>query len=220
MRRKALTAGAAVTALLALGACGGGTASQTSQAPQVSLTAPVDGATVVVSNIVVAGSVDPSATSVLVNGKHARVSHGAFRSPLHLRAGRNRITIVASEPGRPRAVMHISVSYRHSSVAEAFQSQAPPPSPGSGGAPTPPRLGRYPADVEQETMATCVNAAQTLPQDWANYYCQSVLACIEHHLSYRSYLELDRSIVLSRSTPGIHVVVSCVRATVSRMVNS
>jgi hypothetical protein len=93
---------------LAVG-CGG---SRTPATVNVSITAPVDGATVVVPRIVVLGTVEPRNAVVVVSGKRAQVEHGVFKRPLLLRGRLTRIKIVARAQGYVGSATDVYVTYK------------------------------------------------------------------------------------------------------------
>jgi hypothetical protein len=117
-------------------------------AVKVSLSAPVDGATVVVPGIVVLGTIEPKTAVVTVSGKPARVAGGTFRRDITLRKRRTRIAIVASARGYTRSTIVVFVTYvsnprsarAHAGIAIGKRSQ-PRPAPGgvaSAGSSLPP----------------------------------------------------------------------------------
>jgi hypothetical protein len=95
-----------------LGGCG--SASKPASAPvvRVSLTAPVDGATVAVPNIEVIGSIDPANAVVRVFGSRVKVVNGAFKQHLLLRNGLTRIRISARARGFTGTTTWVRVRFR------------------------------------------------------------------------------------------------------------
>lgn len=116
-RRLRLAALLFVACGMAVG-CGG---AATPSAVHVSITAPVDGATVVVPGIEVLGTIEPKNGVVTVSGKRAQVENGTFRRPMLLTTRLTRIKIVARARGYVDSTMEVSVSYQ------------PRPRPASGG---------------------------------------------------------------------------------------
>jgi hypothetical protein len=97
-----------IVACVVLSGCG---AAQTPGTVQLSLTAPVDGATVNVHGIVVLGTVRPKLAVVIMSGKRIRVINGTFKHPLVLRRRLTRIKVVARAAGYAGAATNISVRY-------------------------------------------------------------------------------------------------------------
>lgn len=83
-----------------------------SRAVQLALTAPTDGATVVVPKIDVLGNVAPDNGVVFVAGRRVRVTHGVFKSSLRLRTGTTRIKVEARASGYARTITWVNVRYR------------------------------------------------------------------------------------------------------------
>jgi hypothetical protein len=101
----------ALPLVVACGVVSGCGAAQTPGSVQVSLTAPVDGATVNVHRIVVLGTVRPKLAVVTVSGKRVRVINGTFRHPFVLRQRLTRIRVVASAAGLAGSATDISILY-------------------------------------------------------------------------------------------------------------
>jgi hypothetical protein len=138
----ALSVGCAVAA-----ACGSAAGPP---AVDVSLTAPVDGATVVVPGITVLGTIEPKTAVVTVAGKRAHVAGGLFMRVMFLRRKQTLIKIVVSAPGYTRFTTVVSVSYqpikrasRANVMRRATHKHSMPPSvrtkvPNTGGGGLPP----------------------------------------------------------------------------------
>jgi hypothetical protein len=110
MRGLVLTA-VAVLVSLALVGCGAA-AAPVPHVTSVSVTVPVDGATVATRNIEVVGAVLPQAARVRVAGRGIRVRAGAFKARMRLHAGVNRIRVFASARGYGHARTELTVRYR------------------------------------------------------------------------------------------------------------
>jgi hypothetical protein len=105
-----------------LGGCGSASKPASPPAVQLSLTAPVDGATVAVRNIDVLGTIRPNNAVVVVAGKRVRVVNGAFKQPLLLRRPLTRISVVVNASGYVGSTSWVTVHY------------VPAPAPASGSA--------------------------------------------------------------------------------------
>lgn len=103
------------TAVLLLVLCGllGGCAATTPSARgvHVSITAPTDGATVVVPHIVLLGTVHPKSAAVEVSGKRVDVNNGTFKRAVLLKRRLTHITIVARAPGALVSTTTLSIRY-------------------------------------------------------------------------------------------------------------
>lgn len=100
--------------LLALGVAGcGGEDRPPPDPPAVRLTisAPSDPSTVRTDSVELKGRVSPARASVLVLGKPARVSGGAFTADVSLDEGVNVIDVSATMPGRSAAFAALRVTY-------------------------------------------------------------------------------------------------------------
>jgi hypothetical protein len=118
MARRASLSFLALTLLLGcLGAGGCGKTDASRRAVRLTLTAPTDGAHLVVRNVLVIGTVEPSDAAVRVGGRRVHVSDGVFRHPMTLRSGLNHIRLTASEAGYDPATMRIAVRTSKSSRA-------------------------------------------------------------------------------------------------------
>lgn len=91
---------------LGLAACGssdeGQPAAQTTPVKPVAkltITSPIDGATVRTASVAVRGTVTPTGARVLVTGKPAQVTDGVFAATVALSSGENTIDVVATAPG-------------------------------------------------------------------------------------------------------------------------
>jgi hypothetical protein len=80
----------------------------------LSVSVPVDGATVAVPDIEVEGTVTPAAAFVQVAGHPVGVRGGEFSRAMLLHLGTNRIQIVAAAPGYPSTGSDLTVHYRAS----------------------------------------------------------------------------------------------------------
>jgi Glucodextranase, domain B/PASTA domain len=103
-----------IALLLALGIVGcGGDDPPPADPPAVRLTisAPPDSSTVKDDSVEVAGRVSPARASVLVVGKAAPVTGGAFSAKVRLKEGANVIDVAASMPGRSSAFAALRVNY-------------------------------------------------------------------------------------------------------------
>jgi len=106
----------------------GGSATATAPKVEVSLSAPTDGATVIVSRIEVLGTVAPDNAVLRVSGRHVRVRHGAFDTGISLRRGLTHIRIEARAAGFLSSSTVISVRYapRRSTPAGSLGGAAAP----------------------------------------------------------------------------------------------
>lgn len=96
--------------------CGADNRPSTPRQPvQLTLSAPLDGATTREASVQVSGVVVPAAARVLVVGERASVSEGRFSAAVALREGTNVIDIGASAPGRRATWRALRVS-RHSTI--------------------------------------------------------------------------------------------------------
>lgn len=127
MPLRSLSYGAlAVGACAALGGCG---SASPPASVQLSLTAPVNGATVVVPRIVVFGTIEPKNARVTVAGKTVQVSDGAFRQSLSLKKRLTTIDVRASASGYVGSSTEVEVHYAPAPPARAVRH----PQPGAGG---------------------------------------------------------------------------------------
>jgi hypothetical protein len=94
----------------------------------VSLVAPTDGATVIVSQITVLGTITPASAALRVSGRRVVVRHGSFTTPISLRKGITHISISASARGFVGSSTVISVRYTPRRVTQQASSGA-----GTGG---------------------------------------------------------------------------------------
>jgi hypothetical protein len=78
---------------------------------RVSVTAPVDGATVSVPDIVVLGTIEPKDAHVAVSGSRAQVSGGTFQHALSLHTRHTQIEIVGTARGYLRSMTIVSITY-------------------------------------------------------------------------------------------------------------
>jgi hypothetical protein len=92
-----------------LAGCAGTTPS--ARGVHVSITAPTDGATVVVPRIVLFGTVHPKSAAVEVSGTRVHVENGAFRRAVLLRRRLTHIKIVARAPGALASTTTLAVRY-------------------------------------------------------------------------------------------------------------
>jgi hypothetical protein len=105
----------ALCCLAALGGCG----SATRPAPppvRLAIDSPVDGTTTLGGQVLVSGTVTPGAATVLVGGRQASVSAGAFSARVAIRPGMNVIDVLAGAP-RAQAAMSALRVYRELPVA-------------------------------------------------------------------------------------------------------
>lgn len=129
---------------VAAGAAAGCGAASTPPTVQLSITAPVNGASVVVPGILVTGTVEPKNAAVTISGRNAQVKNGVFRSPILLRARLTRIRIAATAHGYVSSVTEVAVGYSpraSSRVSSSSSDQAPAAaatSAGSSGSTLPP----------------------------------------------------------------------------------
>lgn len=101
-------------ALLTTGACAAAVGCGSAKTPasvQLSLTAPVNGATVVVPKILMVGTIEPRDGHVMVAGKKVRVTNGAFRQPLFLTKRLTTIDVRVIAPRHVGARTEIAVHY-------------------------------------------------------------------------------------------------------------
>ena len=120
-----LLAALIVGAALMLGGCGANASNRT---VKLSVTAPTDGATVIVSHVYVFGSVDPPNAAVVVSGRRTSVTDGQFNRNVVLHHGLNHISLVATSPGRLGARVTTAVRSETSGhqVASSPVREAPP----------------------------------------------------------------------------------------------
>ena len=103
----------AVAVLVSLAPLGcGGAAAPVAHVTSVSVTVPVDGATVATRDIEVVGAVVPQAALVRMAGRGIRVRAGAFRARMRLHTGVNRIRVFASARGYGHARAELTVRYQ------------------------------------------------------------------------------------------------------------
>jgi len=110
---------------LAVSGCGG---SSGPRAVQVSLIAPTNGATVLVSRLYVTGSVQPADAKVVVAGRAVRNHDGRFGRWIPLRPGVTHIRIAARAPGYIGDTTEVAVRRAPASPArkqQAAQQLAP-----------------------------------------------------------------------------------------------
>jgi hypothetical protein len=111
-----------------------GTTPDTSRV-HVSVTAPTDGATVVVPRIVLLATVEPRTAVVEVSGRRVRVTNGVFKRAVLLRRRLTHIKIVARAPGAVASTTTLSIRYtpprrRASRGARAGSRSGSPLTPG------------------------------------------------------------------------------------------
>jgi hypothetical protein len=94
---------------LALGACGETPRPATEPRVKLKLDAPDNGGSILADRVAVRGSVTPADADVLVGGKDAEVSDGAFTAEVVLQPGGNVIDVTASSPGRRPATDAVRV---------------------------------------------------------------------------------------------------------------
>jgi hypothetical protein len=142
--------GFAVVALasLILAGCGG---TSGPHAVRLSLTAPVDGATVGVTRIEVLGTIDPKSAVVVVNGRPVRVIAGSFRQSIVLHNRLTRIRIVASAHGFVRSTAVVSVHYN----PRVLPAASPAPAAATRPVPVAPAATNLPTPAESDFMAGC-----------------------------------------------------------------
>lgn len=88
--RLSITIAFVVASAAAAGGCGGGKdVAAPPPAVRLSLTAPVDGARVDVSRLLVFGTVDPAAAAVRIDAVRVKLVHGSFRHWMPLAQGRD-----------------------------------------------------------------------------------------------------------------------------------
>jgi hypothetical protein len=118
---------------------------------QVSITAPVDGATVVVPGIVVLGTIEPKNAEVLVSGRRANVQDGVFKLPITLRARLTRINIVARARGFVSSTTQVRVTYAPNRPRSPRSRRSVAPNLGNAG-------GGLSAEVGNAFVAGCSNS--------------------------------------------------------------
>ncbi len=102
----------------------------TPAATKLTVSAPADDTTVRVASIDVRGTVTPASARVLVTGKPARVTDGAFAATVRLNSGGNSIDVVATAPGIDPVTKTVTVtrgrteSQLNAAVARKRQARA------------------------------------------------------------------------------------------------
>lgn len=119
LTRRARVAALAGLLCLLVAACGGGTPAVT-----ISVTAPTSGAAVGVRMIEVTGTVDPTNSSVVVEGRRVRVRNGVWATPMHLSRATTAITITARAPGHAPASTTTTVHYGAATARALAETRA------------------------------------------------------------------------------------------------
>jgi hypothetical protein len=165
-------------------------------AVKLSLTAPTDGATVVVSSLYALGTVQPKGAAVVISGKPVHVHSGAFRDRISLHRGLNRLRLVASAPGFLTTTMNVAVRSEPTPQRPAGgQSSAAQTSRHSVNAPP---GTRYAPAVQAEFLRTCEAAAYRNPR--ARESCGCALRYLEEHVAQTTLASAERAIFNGEST--------------------
>jgi hypothetical protein len=121
--RQSLAPFAACAAVVCIAGCG---ASGSQQTPKVNLSiiAPISGATVGVHEIMVTGTVSPATAEVAVGGQPAKVVHGSFTRPLSLAQASETITVTAKASGYSTGSASTTVQYSPQIAAQLVAAKA------------------------------------------------------------------------------------------------
>jgi hypothetical protein len=104
--------------------CSASSAPPPAKSVSVSISAPTDGATVGVRRIEIAGTVDPADAQVVIGGRRAPVSRGAFTQSIWLGASSQTITVNAQATGYTPAVTRTTVLYSPEAASQIAAAQA------------------------------------------------------------------------------------------------
>lgn len=116
--------GAACLALVTVTAgCAAGSAPAPRKIVSLSLTAPINGATLGVRRIEIAGTVSPADAQVMIGGRAVQVVRGAFTQSTWLASSSETITIAARAHGFVPAVSRTTVSYSSQTAAQILSAR-------------------------------------------------------------------------------------------------
>lgn len=212
MGRKFSVAVATIGFTALLTACGGGTsvvtravtATSTAKAINLTVAAPVDGATFPqgTAKISVRGTVLPSDAAVTVDGIPARVKNGVFTANAQLSSGSNTIDLEASAPGFSPASQSVSVTRNAPPKPKPKPPPPPPPTSTSTSSPPPTTTtapsnpGGYPAAIENNFIGACENQAGATSSS-----CHCELQHIESNVSLSAFIAANNAVVQGGTIP-------------------